>query len=73
MHVLAALSFTIDELQEYNNQVDEHNKGPYFRSCSLGALQNGYNRWLLFEGNCAGLEVVGKFVQLPIAKMSIIF
>ena len=63
--VLAALSSTLDALMEYYNNPDEHNKGPYFRSCSLGRLQNMkmLNVEWVFEANCAGKEVVVKFVR----------
>lgn len=63
-HVIAAVSSTIDALHKYYSKLDEHNKGPYFRSCSLGTLQNMKRLtadWL-FEADCDGKEVIVKFV-----------
>ena len=69
--VLASLSCTVDELHKYYSSYDQESKGPYYRSCSLGSLQNIKKMktdWL-FSAECNGVMVAVKFVRISYGKV----
>ncbi len=70
-HVLAAICSTADELEKYYSEPDKEYRGPYYRSCPLGALTNmkRMNAEWLFTAECNGNEVVVKFVRTSYGKV----
>ncbi len=68
--VLAAICSTADELEKYYSTPDKYYKGPYYRSCPIGPLENlrSMNADWLFDAECVGNKVVIKFVRMSYGK-----